>query len=149
MGEGSPGVPGAVGDPGSGAGAGEGSPGAGTSGMAGVTGALASDTGPCPTELMARTVKVYGTPFCSPEMVHLVAPVEVQTRAGEPDDVTVYPVIGDPPSAGAAQLMLAAPSPGVATTPVGALGTVGTTNADDAGDAGDCPAELVARAEQV
>jgi hypothetical protein len=99
--------------------------------------------------LVARTVKVYGTPLVSPLMVHLVAPVVVHVRAGDPDDATVYPVMADPPSVGAFHAMVAAPSDGVATTPVGAPGAVGTTNAADACDGNDVPAVLVAVAVHV
>ena len=82
-------------------------------------------------------------------MVHLVAPVVVQLRAGDPDEVTAYPVIADPPSDGAVQAMVAPPSDGVATTPVGAVGAVGTTNAADGCDGADVPTALVAVAVQV
>jgi hypothetical protein len=94
-------------------------------------------------------VKVYGTPLVRPLMVHLVAPVVVQLRAGDPDEVTAYPVIADPPSEGAVQAMVAPPSDGVATTPVGAVGAVGTTNAADDCDGTDVPTALVAVAVHV
>jgi hypothetical protein len=43
------------------------------------------------------------------------------------DDVTVYPVIGDPPSGGAYHDTTADPVPAFASTPVGGEGAVGGT----------------------
>jgi len=91
----------------------------------GVTGADGADAGLVPTALVAVTENVYTVPLASPEMV-VDGPV---TTAGdwatEPTNgVTVYDVMGDPPSPGAVQLTSAEPLPAVATTPVGASGAV-------------------------
>src|SRR6187551_3785283 len=76
-----------------------------------------------PILFVALTVKVYPTPLVSPA-----------TISGEDDpdavklpgfEVTTYPVIGEPPvSAGAVNVTVTWPSPGVAVPIVGASGTV-------------------------
>jgi hypothetical protein len=114
----------------------------------GVTSALGADAAEIPTALVAVTLNVYAVPLARPVTVAVVAPVVV---ALFPPGlaVTVYPVIGDPPSlAGAAQDTTAWASPGVAVTPVGAVGTVdagavGMTPVNGS-DAGEVPAALVA-----
>jgi hypothetical protein len=95
---------------------------------AGVTGAEAADAGPAPTALVAVTVNVYAVPLVSPltvaevdEPLAVVVACAVLPMYG----VTVYEVIGLPPSPGAAQVTVALASPAVALTPVGAPGAVG------------------------
>jgi hypothetical protein len=89
---------------------------------AGVTGVDADEAGPSPFSLVATTVNVYAVPLVSPDTVHEVAPEVVQVKPPGLD-VTVYPVIAEPPSsAGAVHETSAEPSPATADTPVGAPG---------------------------
>ncbi len=61
------------------------------------------------------------------------------------DEVTVYPVIGDPPlDAGATQVTVAWALPAVAETPVGAPGGAAGVTLLEAVEAGPVPAQLVA-----
>ena len=77
-----------------------------------------------PATFVAFTVNVYEVPFVSPVTTQVRAPVVVHVFA-PPDDVIVYPVIGEPPSdPGAAHVTVACPLPGMATTDPGAAGTV-------------------------
>ena len=80
---------------------------------------------------------MYEVPLVNPVHVYVVPlPVHV-APAGE--DVTVYPVIADPPLlAGAVNVTVAAPEAAlVAATDVGAPGTVAGTTLDDAVEADD------------
>jgi len=63
---------------------------------------------------------------------------------------TVYPVIELPPSdAGAVQVTVADPLPGVAATPVGAPGVVAGVTGEDAADASPAPTAFMARTVKV
>jgi hypothetical protein len=87
-----------------------------------VNGALAV---PTPAELEAVTVNVYEVETASPETTQLSCPAGALQVKPE-GDLTLYPVIADPPLlAGAAQASRAWPVPGVAAeSPVGAPGAV-------------------------
>ena len=83
-----------------------GAPGAAT-GATGVTEFDGPDGGPDPAVLAATTVKEYAVPLVKPSTVHDVVAVVVQVWPPGAD-VTVYPVIGDPPfEAGAVKLTVA------------------------------------------
>ena len=106
---------------------------------AGVTGLEDADSGPCPTELAACTVKVYDVQFVNPVTVH-----------GDPeqywllsDQVTQYPLMGPPSEVGAVQVNVACALPAVADTLVGIPGTLPGA-ALEAIDASPVPFELVA-----
>src|SRR5450631_72845 len=90
----------------------------------GVTAALAEDAEEVPAALVAVTVNVYAVRLARPVTVAVVDPaVEVVCPPGAA--VTVYPVIGEPPSlVGAVHDTTAWLFPAVADTPVGAPGTV-------------------------
>lgn len=102
----------------------------------GITAAEAVLAGPVPIALVAVTVKVYEVPLVRPDTVHPVAPVVVQV-CDPGDEVTVYPVMGEPPlEAGAVQETDTEEFAGAPTTPVGAPGGppgVATAEADEAG----------------
>jgi len=109
-----------------------GAPGAVGAGPLGVTALDAADSALFPTPLVACTVNVYAVPFVRPLIVVLIIDVVAVTLPGV--DVTVYPVIADPPLLpGAVQVTVAWPLPAVALTDVGAPGAV----------ADDPPAQLV------
>ena len=66
------------------------------------------------------------------------------------DEVTLYPVIADPPSdVGALHVRITWVSPGVVITFVGAPGTVRGVMAEDGEDAGDSPAIFIAATVKV
>src|SRR5258708_27611169 len=89
--------------------------------VAGVTELDGDEAGPVPTALVAVTVKVYLVPLVRPLTVALVAVPLALAVIPPGDEVTVYPVIGDPPlDAGATQVTVAWALPAVAQTPVGA-----------------------------
>jgi hypothetical protein len=87
-------------------------------------------------------------PFVKPATTALNALPEAVVTAMPPGlAVTVYEVIGEPPlDAGAAQVTVACPLPGVALTPVGAPGTVATVGVTAAEGllGGESPSALVA-----
>src|SRR4051794_25929391 len=89
--------------------------------LSGVTAALGAEAAPVPAALVAVTVKVYAVPSIRPVTVAVVAPLVVAV-APPRLALTVYPVIGIPPSAGAVQDTVALPSPACA---VGVPGTDG------------------------
>src|SRR5438309_1095672 len=86
----------------------------------GTTGSDGSDASESPTALCATTLKETETPLARPDTV-TEAPVDV--AVGPVLAVIVYPVMADPPLAGAVQETSACPSPATAATPVGAPGT--------------------------
>jgi hypothetical protein len=92
---------------------------------AGVTEDDALEAVPVPTELVAVTVKVYVVPLVSP--VTVIGDEGPVARRPPGEDVTVYPVIADPPVfVGAVKLTVALPlMPVVTATPIGAPGSVG------------------------
>src|SRR5487761_2402438 len=81
----------------------------------GVTGLEAADGSLVPAAFVAVTVNVYVVSSTRLMVAVVVSPLTVNIG---PDgwDVTAYPVIGLPPSEGAAQLTEAVPSPAAATT---------------------------------
>ena len=93
-------------------------------GANGVTVGLVA-AGPVPTLFTAATVKVTGTPLVSPVTTQVVAVAGDGVHVPPPP--ITYPVIGEPPSAGAVQLSVTCPSPATAVMFVGASGTVGGT----------------------
>ena len=113
----------------------------------GVTELDATDKAPVPTALVAVTRNVYATPFVNPVYTQIV--LEIFEQAGgvatTGDDVTVYPVIAEPPvDAGAVQLTVASKEPATAVTPVGAPGTVTGVTELDAAEDGPAPFALIA-----
>jgi hypothetical protein len=96
--------------------------------------------------LVALTVKVYSTPFVSPvTSIGLAVPVAVWPPG---EAVTVYCVIGLPPSGGAVKLIVARRLPRTAVTPVGAPGgPSGVTEFETPGS--PVPALVVAVTEKV
>ena len=89
--------------------------------VAGVTALLVAEEILVPNIFVAVTVNVYVAPLVRPVMVIGDAPpVAVNPPVLE---VTVYEVIGEPPtSAGGMKVIVACPPPAVATIFVGALG---------------------------
>ncbi len=88
-----------------------------------MTAADGCEAGPVPMALLAATVNVYGVPFVRPVTPHDSPAVVQVSPPGE--EVTVYPVIGVPPSqAGACHDTEAEASPALAWTEVGAAGAV-------------------------
>ena len=111
---------------------------------AGVTADDALEAVPVPTELVAVTVMVYAVPLVSPvTVIGDDAPVAVRPPG---EEVTVYPVITDPPVfTGAVKLTVALPLLTVAEILVGTPGAIGAgVTADDALEAVPVPTELVA-----
>ena len=77
-------------------------------------------------ELVAVTVKVYAVPLVKPDTV--IGDVAPEAVIDPGFEVTVYPVIGEPPlDEGAVNETVACVSPGTAVTPVGAPGATGFT----------------------
>ena len=98
---------------------------------AGVTADDALEAVPVPTELVATTVKVYAVPLVNP--VTVIGDEEPVAVRPPGDEVTVYPVIADPPVfVGAVKLTVALPLLPVAEILVGTPGAVnaGVTGAD-------------------
>jgi hypothetical protein len=98
-----------------------------------------------PTALVATTVKRYDVPFTSPVTTWL-SKVDPALESVPPAgwEVTVYPVIGEPPFAAAANVTVACALPAVATTLVGAEGFVAGVTEFDGADAAPVPCALVA-----
>jgi len=111
---------------------------------AGVTADDTLEAVPVPRELVAVTVKVYAVPLVSPiTVIGDDVPVAVKLPG---EEVTVYPVIADPPVfAGTVKLTVALPLLTVAEILVGTPGAVvaGVTEAD-AVEAVPVPTMLVA-----
>jgi hypothetical protein len=106
--------------------------------LSGVTGVDGSEAVLVPTLFLAFTVNVYGVPFFNPVTVHVKGNVPVVLVAVQVlpvgFDVTLYEMIGAPPSVGAVQLTLAAPFPATADGAAGATGTVAGVTETDAVD---------------
>jgi len=114
-------------------------------GPTGVTALDAAEAAEVPIAFVAVTVNVYDVLLVSPVTVADV--VDPDTVAVRPpgDDVTVYPVIGDPPVAeGAVHDTVAWPFPAVAFTAVGAPGGAAGVTALDAAEAGPGPPAVTA-----
>ena len=95
-------------------------------GRAGVTGLDGVEGSLVPTALVAVTVKVYVLPLANLSTVEVSVTPSSTAVTLPGSEVTVYWVIGLPPSeTGAVQLTLASPSPATAVTPVGGLGGKG------------------------
>src|SRR2546421_482162 len=95
----------------------------------GVTAPDGTDAGDVPTALVALTVNVYAVPLVRPPIVVEVAgglPLTVVDGCAVPpmNGVTVYEVIGLPPSPGALHDTVALALPGAALTEPGAAGAV-------------------------
>ena len=111
---------------------------------AGLTADDAFEAVPVATELVAMTVKVYAVPLVSPvTVIGDDAPVAVRPPG---EEVTVYPVIADPPVfVGAVKLTVALPLLTVALIPVGAPGALAASvTAEEAPDAVPAPMAFVA-----
>jgi len=113
--------------------------------VAGVTAAEGAEAGPVPAALLAWTVKVYEVPLVRPATTALVlAPFTVAVRPPGLE-VTVYDETGlKPVASGGVQLTVAAASPSIAVTAVGASGGAAATTAFDGAEAGPVPTRLVA-----
>jgi hypothetical protein len=123
-----------------------------------VTAAVGPDDGDVPTAFDAVTVKVYAVAFARPVTVQDRAEAATEHVAPPGADVTVYAVIGDPPSqyGGYHDTTAEALLPAVAFTPDGATGTVGGGGGGGGGigglgltgalgaDGADVPSALVA-----
>ena len=101
-----------------------------------------------PAALVATTVKVYAVPLVKPfKVIGLDKPVAVYEPGLE---VTVYPVIADPPlDAGALKATETCPFPAVGDPMVGAPGTVNGVTLFEAELAALVPTLLVAVTENV
>jgi len=110
----------------------------------GMIAAEAVEADPVPAAFVAVTVNVYEVPLVRPVTVQLVDAVVQVNEPG--DDVTVYPVIAEPPDeAGALQDTTDwAFAFAVADTEVGAPGAVAGTTAPEAVDGDPGPAAFVA-----
>ena len=104
--------------------------------------------GPEPSALVATTLNRYAVPFVSAFTTHDSAVVVTQVLPSG-DDVTVYPVIGEPPVEGANQLTVAWAFPATTARPLGAPGVVAGVTAIEARDTTELPAEFVAIAVKV
>lgn len=97
----------------------------GAPGLPAVVAEAEAEAADVPFELVAVTVNVYEVPFANEVTVQLVVAV---VQVCPPLEVTVYPVIEEPPSLGAVQVTTdCAVALDVAATLVGALGFVETT----------------------
>jgi hypothetical protein len=102
----------------------------------GVTELLAELAAEFPFAFVATAVNVYSVPFVSPVTVTGELPDAVMLSG---DDVTVYPVIDDPPVAFAVIVISACASPPVTEDIVGACGTLVAVTEDEAELAEDVP----------
>jgi hypothetical protein len=110
--------------------------------VAGVTLLLAGDAAPCPTALVALTVKVYAVPFVKPVTVSgEEAPLALKLPG---ELVTWYEVMVEPLLAGAVNVTVACAFPPTAVGAVGADGTLGVVTLLVATLAAPVPAALVA-----
>ena len=108
----------------------------------------AEDAVELPDALLATTVKVYAVPLVKPVTLALVP--ELTVAVNPPGlEVTVYPVMAEPPSKGAVQETVASPFPFVAVTPVGAPGMVTGVTEEEAEDADELPAAFIATTVKV
>jgi hypothetical protein len=109
-----------------------------------VTASEAVEASEEPTAFVARTVNVYAVPLVSPETVQVVALVVEQVK--EPgDEVTVYPVIAEPPvSVGAVHETTTEALPRVPLTAVGEPGTVAGVTEAEAVEELEVPTSFVA-----
>lgn len=108
--------------------------------VAGATGSDGVDAAPVPKPLVAVTVKVYAIPLVKPvTAIGLDVPVVVGCAVVPTYGVTVYLMIGLPPSEGAAKLTSTFVSPGAVVTPVGAPGGPMGVNPDPAVADGPVP----------
>jgi hypothetical protein len=116
---------------------------AGAAGTAfGTTDTDGTDGRPSPLAFVANTVHVYVEPFVN--TVTMIGDAEPVTVDGVPpsDDVQVaeYPVIGEPPSAGATKPTVIVVSPATTVGCAGGSGTAcNTTTGADAGDTAPSP----------
>jgi hypothetical protein len=109
--------------------------------VAGVTAADAVESVELPTAFVAFTLNVTAVPFVRPvtEAVRTLPTVTALPGVNPIYGVTVYPVIADPPEAGAVQETVAVVLPATAETPVGASGTVTGVTDDDAIESKELP----------
>jgi hypothetical protein len=119
-------------------------------GPTGVTEFDAPDGVEVPAALFATTVNEYVAPLLRPLTTQLVAPAGA-LHVGPPGEaVTVYPVIGDPPSLeGGVKETRALPFPSVAETPVGGLATVAGVAVTETVEESELPTPLVVMTRKV
>ncbi len=122
----------------------------GMPGTPAVTAVEAAEAAPVPSAFVAVTVKVYAVLLVRPPTVQVVAPVVVQVKLpGE--EVTVYPVMAEPPVAGAVHetISWAFVPPAAPVTPVGTPGSVAGVRLGLAADVEPEPLALAAVTEKV
>lgn len=103
-----------------------------------------------PAALFATTENEYVAPLLRPETTQLVDETGTEHVAPPGDAVTVYPVIGAPPSVtGALQETRALPLPSTADTPEGESGTVAGVAVAETVEDSESPTELVAMTRNV
>ena len=111
--------------------------------VTGVTEAEGEEAVEGPTAFVARTLNVTEVPLVSPDM--LAVNTFPTVRDIPVEEVTVYPVIAEPPSdAGAVQETVADALSGTADTPVGASGTVAGIITGDCAEGKESPAAFIA-----
>jgi hypothetical protein len=122
----------------------------GVAAATGVTAIEAADDAEFPAGLVATALNVYGVPLVKLENDAEKVALFVDTMIPPGEDVTVYPVIADPPLLlGAVHVTPTLPSPAVADAPVGASGTFDTVTAADAAEGPEFPTVLVATTVKV
>ena len=116
--------------------------------MRGVTEDEADEAEELPTAFVAITVNVSAVP--SVRLLNVAVRTLPTVTATPAEEVTVYPVIAEPPfEAGAVQVTVAEALPATAETPVGAPGTVGGVTGDDAAEGKELPTAFMARTVNV
>ena len=110
--------------------------------VAGTTAPEAVDGEPVPAAFVAVTVNVYEVPLVRPVTVQLVVAVVQVNEPG--DEVTVYPVIAEPPEEAAVHDTVTCVLPELPDTEVGAPGTAVGVTAEDALEAEPVPRAFVA-----
>jgi len=114
-------------------------------GPSGVTEFEIPDGTDAPAALFATTVNAYVTPLVSPFTKQVEALAKAEQVAPPGEAVTVYPVIGDPPSSiGAFQETCALALPPEAVANVGASGALAGVAVTVAVDDSESPTPLVA-----
>jgi hypothetical protein len=122
----------------------------GVAAATGVTAIEAADDAEFPAGLVATALNVYGVPLVKLENDAEKVSLFVDTMIPPGEDVTVYPVIADPPLLlGAFHVTPTLPSPAVADAPVGASGTFDTVTEADATEGPEFPTVLVATTVKV
>src|SRR5260221_6484613 len=119
--------------------------------VAGTADAEAFDAVPLPTAFVANTVQVYVLPFVS-DATTIGEPPPVFDPAAPPSldvQLTVYPVMRDPPLAAATNATEIEPMPRVRVGTAGVPGTVAGTAVAEVDDGCPSPTAFVANTSQV